>query len=396
MKLRTLLFWPHLVAGVLGGALVLVMSVTGVLLTYERQMIEWSNSDLKSQPRPGAARLPIEQVVASFQEIRPEMPPTNVAVGSEPDDAVIVSAGQRTFYLDAYSGRLLGEGRQGMRQFMSDMRAWHRWLAYEGEARTTARLWTGWSNVLFLFVICSGLYLWFPRKWTWKHLRPVIWFTTGVRGKARDFNWHNAIGFWCLVPLFIVVLSAVPISFPWASDLVYRAAGEQPPAGGRRGGGGADAAREGGRGRGGQAPRVSTDGIDGLLQRAAQQERDWETLSMRLPDSARGPVSVAIDRGDGGQPHLRSTLTLARDGSVLRYETFGDQGPGRRLRSLMRFAHTGEVLGLTGQTVAGVASAGAVVLVWTGIALALRRGRAWLARRRARVAPDPVVENPAA
>ena len=116
------------------------MSVTGVLLTYERQMIEWSNSDLKSQPQPGAARLPIEQVVASFQQVQPGMTPTNVAVGSEPDAAVIVSAGQRTFYLDAYSGRLLGEGRQGMRQFMSDMRAWHRWLAYEGEARTTARL----------------------------------------------------------------------------------------------------------------------------------------------------------------------------------------------------------------------------------------------------------------
>jgi len=79
----------------------------------------------------------------------------------------------------------------------------------------------------------------------------------------------------------------------------------------------------------------------------------------------------------------------------VRYETFADQGPGRRLRSLMRFAHTGEVLGLAGQTVAGLASAGAVVLVWTGIALALRRGRAWLARRRAR-ASVPMAEDPAA
>jgi uncharacterized iron-regulated membrane protein len=47
----------------------------------------------------------------------------------------------------------------------------------------------------------------------------------------------------------------------------------------------------------------------------------------------------------------------------------------------MRFAHTGEVLGLPGQTVAGIVSAGAVVLVWTGFALAWRRFRAWLSRR---------------
>ena len=136
MKLRTLLFWPHLMAGVLSGALILVMSVTGVLLTYERQLVEWSNSDLKSSISPSSpSRLPLEQVVASFQQARPDLTPSSVVVGSDAGDAVVVSAGPRAFYLDAYTGRLLGEGRQGVRQFMSDVRAWHRWLAAEGEAR---------------------------------------------------------------------------------------------------------------------------------------------------------------------------------------------------------------------------------------------------------------------
>jgi len=81
---------------------------------------------------------------------------------------------------------------------------------------------------------------------------------------------------------------------------------------------------------------------------------------------------------------------------VVRYETFDSQGPGRRLRTLMRFAHTGEVLGWPGQTIAGLASAGAVVLVWTGIALALRRGRSWLVRRRSRRDTADIAENPAA
>src|SRR5688500_3057044 len=126
MKLRTLLFWPHLIAGVVAGAVILVMSVTGVLLTYERQLIAWSNGDYRSQPPPAdARRMPVEQVLGAFAESG-FGEATNVAVGSEATDPVIVSAGQRTFYLDAYSGRFLGEGRQGMREFMSDMRAWHR------------------------------------------------------------------------------------------------------------------------------------------------------------------------------------------------------------------------------------------------------------------------------
>ena len=45
--------------------------------------------------------------------------------------------------------------------------------------------------------------------------------------------------------------------------------------------------------------------------------------------------------------------------------------------------HTGELFGLTGQIVAGVASTGGVVLVWTGLSLAVRRFFTWRARRRA-------------
>ena len=46
---------------------------------------------------------------------------------------------------------------------------------------------------------------------------------------------------------------------------------------------------------------------------------------------------------------------------------------GRQLRSWVRFTHTGEAFGLGGQTVAALASAGASLLVFTGLALALRR-----------------------
>jgi uncharacterized iron-regulated membrane protein len=282
-----------------------------------------------------------------------------------------------------------------MRRFMSGTRAWHRWLAVEGEGRPLARAVTGWSNLLFLFLVVSGFYLWFPRKWRWQHLRPVVFFRGGLRGRARDFNWHNAIGIWSAIPLFIVVLSAVPISFPWANALVYRAAGEAPPLGPGREGTAGRQAREGRDGRG-ERERTAADlvGLDASFAAAQAHAAGWRTINMRIPVSARAPVVFAIDRGDGGQPQLRSTLTLDRRiGAIVRSESFADQTLGRRLRSLMRFAHTGEVLGLPGQTVAGLATAGAVVLVWTGLALTFRRCRGWLSRRRS--VPDAVVADAA-
>ncbi len=442
MKLRTLIFWPHLIAGVVAGVVILIMSLTGVLLTYERQLIKWSDSHLRSTPpQEGASRLPVETLLETFKREHPGVEPTAITVGSAPDAAVTLAVPERTLYVDAYTGHVLGEGSRGVRQVMSDLRAWHRWLAVSGEGRPAARAITGWSNLLFLFIVVSGAYLWLPKKWSWQHLRPITLFRGGLRGKARDFNWHNAIGMWSAVPLFIVVLSAVPISFRWASDLVYVAVGEDPPPAAGRGGGregGAAGARAGRAGRGGeprdegrqvegrqaegrrdgaaggeQAERrgaagraegqqaegrggrgraaraaepqavASFAGLNGLWTRAEQQVPKWRTINLRIPGSDRAPIVFAIDEGDGGQPHLRSTLTLNRQsGDVVSYESFASLTLGRRIRNVMRFAHTGEVLGIPGQTIAGLVSAGGVVLVWTGIALALRRLIAWTKRRR--------------
>ena len=422
MTLRTLIFWPHLVAGVIVGSIILLMSVTGVVLTYERQLIAWSDSAFRSNPTPGAAPLSPESLLAKLRQDHPEMEVSAATFAADPTAPVSVTAGRDTLYADAYTGALVGESTQGMRRFMSATRAWHRWIAVEGEGRPIARAITGWSNAIFLFIVASGFYLWVPRVWTWSRVRAVTVFSGRLRGKARDFNWHNVMGFWSAVPLFIVVLTAMPISFPWANALVYRAVGEEPPQQGGRGGGGgreggaaANAGgREGGARAGGAAGEgrergadredarasepPSLAGLDRLWSVAERQVEGWRTINLRLPASERAPVVFAIDKGDGGQPQHRSTLTLDRaSGAVVSYEAFADQSLGRRLRSISRFAHTGEVLGLPGQTVAGLVTAGAVVLVWTGIALTLRRFRAWIGRRTRRDAEaDEARDAPAA
>src|SRR5690606_19086031 len=100
----------------------------------------------------------------------------------------------------------------------------------QGEARDGGRAITGAANLAFLFIVASGFWLWWPRNWTAAAFRNVLGFRRGLRAKARDFNWHHVIGFWSLVPLFLVVASGVMISYPWATDLVYRLAGDTPPA----------------------------------------------------------------------------------------------------------------------------------------------------------------------
>ncbi|MGI9174808.1 MAG: PepSY domain-containing protein [Rhodothermales bacterium] len=105
------------------------------------------------------------------------------------------------------------------------------------------------------------------------------------------------------------------------------------------------------------------------------------TLSLQLSALTDSTVAFEIDQGTGGQPQKRAELTLnRRTGDVARGEPFEVASLGQRLRSILRFAHTGEVLGILGQTIAGLVSLGAALLVWTGLALSWRRYWAW--RRR--------------
>jgi len=117
------------------------------------------------------------------------------------------------------------------------------------------------------------------------------------------------------------------------------------------------------------------------VQRARGHRADWKTITLRLPREPDAPVAFTIDAGMGGEPQKRETLTLDRAGNTVKVERFSESTRGRQWRAILRFVHTGEVLGGVGQTIAGLASFGACLLVYAGGALSWRRWRAWRVRR---------------
>ena len=371
---RSVVFWMHLVCGVVAGVVVLIMSITGVALTYEKQMLEWADRGAWTAPSlVGARHLPPETLLAKAAAAQPGLAPTGFTLrANAAAPATVTFQGNKSLLIDPYTGTIVGEPPAGLRNFFRTMTVWHRYLALDGTSRATGRAITGAANLGFLFIVLSGIYLWFPRVWTWLQFKNVLWFRGGLPGKARDFNWHNVIGFWSAVPLAVVVAGAVPISYPWASNLVYRLVGEAPPAP-------AQGARPAVPPR---AESVPVDGLDAAYARAQERVPAWRTITVRLTGGPRAPFVFTVDEGYSGQPQKRDTLTVSRTGEIEKSEKFSDLSAGRRLRSWLRFAHTGEIYGLTGQTIAGIVSAGGVVLVYTGIALAFRRFTAWLRRRR--------------
>lgn len=383
---RKVLFWCHLAVGILVASIVIVMSTTGVLLTYQKQMTAWADTrglDGRA-PTPNTARLSADSVLASVQAST-GVAPTAITVRAAGDAPVEVALGRdRRVFVNAYTGAVLGEGSTAMRAFFRSVTTWHRYVGTSGDNRKLGRSITGIANLGFFFIVVSGIVLWWPKTWTRARLRNIALFRGRVSGKARDFNWHNTIGVWSFLPLVAIVGSGVVISYPWASALVYRMVGERPPASQRP----AEAAGSDARAKAPAPTAAASLTLDAAIQAGTDRMPDWKSISIQLPAASAKTLTVAVDAGTGGQPQLRGSLVLDRaTATVTRWEPFSSQTPGRRLRSILRFAHTGEVLGIAGQTVAGLVTFGSVLLAWTGVALTLRRLWAWR-RRRARVVVD--------
>lgn len=376
---RSAFFWVHLAVGVAASALILLMSVTGVLLGFERQSIAAIDGVATVAPAHGLPRLAVDSVLARQAIDRADV--STVVLRAEPDRPLTIRFRERdraALLVDPWRGTTVEAPPPGKgRAFFSALRRWHRWVGATGtEWRARFRAATGAANLAFLFLILSGLYLWWPSKWTRQRLVATTVPRLTATGKARDFNWHHSFGFLAAVPLALVVASGVFISYQWPGRLLDQYLGSPEER--------AESAPP--------SPELAPRHVDAPLNRsvahAIAAHPDWRQLTLTLPADRDTVLRIAVAEGNTYRPDQRYTLTFARtSGAVLATSGYADLSVSRRIRAWVRFGHTGEVFGVTGQLIATLVTAVGALLVWTGLALSWRRWRQWRGRRRVLSSP---------
>ncbi|MBL9135390.1 MAG: PepSY domain-containing protein [Verrucomicrobiales bacterium] len=489
---RRALFWLHMVIGLLTGGVIAITVFTGACLAFEKQVLAWAEREVRrvTPPDSSVAGWDLDQLVAKARELASGAAWTGITVRSDPAAAVTLTFGRtQTIHANPYTGELRVQSPTVLRAFFQCMLRWHRWLGVpqpesgaEGPsarindaiatqsggsgahrssaqggtngmhnaeeprrhgpvgARAIASTVVGVSACLFTLLCLSGIYLWWPRHWRWTSLRIGVLPNFRLRGKPRDWNWHNAVGIWSAPILMVLSLTGVVMAFRPVGNVIYGAPIGGPEAGLNSTHSPSFAAPE---------PGMLPLGPDRLFAIARREVPHWEEITLRAggrqrgPRGARfggeagfrredGPRSTAAARegmaqartgvgapsqreaveagetrsGDGqgrGGPGGHGTPPVsvmvretgrwsvqpiqlqvhAYTGEVLRRSTFSTQvsevGWRRALRGLNRPLHTGEAGGWVGQCLAFAACLGGLVLVYTGFALSWRR---FLGKRR--------------
>ena len=365
MSFKKWVFWTHLTVGLVTAIFIFLMSATGVLLTYERQFKELSEMTYGVDPDLNAVRLSTDDVVATLQRLHPDEPHIFVRWVNREGAAIPAWAGMHSYLLHPYTGEVLREGEGIVGEFFHIVTDLHRYLLLEGEYKVIGKTVNGYANLVFLFLLISGIYLWLPKRLSVTHLKKVAWLPKQYLSRPQKHRqWHLVFGIWSLPALLVIASTATLFHFKWANVALYSAFGEQVPARERH-----------------PEPEslagdlVSYEQLFGLAKTHAGENgyQDWYSMWMEIGKQTH-VARFYIDKSIGHRQELAYSLYLdTRDASITRVLRKSDWSAGGQAWGTARFLHTGEYFGFVGQTVAGLVSLLACILVYTGTVLAYRR-----------------------
>ncbi|MGY0640652.1 MAG: PepSY domain-containing protein, partial [Paraglaciecola chathamensis] len=134
-NIKRWVFWAHLVTGLVAGMFVFCMAFTGVLLTYERQIVELSEMHYRVSPSDSARRLTTDEVVNVLQQLHPDEPHIYIRWVNKEGAAIPVWAGKNNYLLHPYTGKVLRVGEGAVTEFFHQVTDLHRYLLLTGDSR---------------------------------------------------------------------------------------------------------------------------------------------------------------------------------------------------------------------------------------------------------------------
>lgn len=211
------------------GLIITLVCFSGAMLVFENEVNEWFRRDLYYVETVKESPLPMDKLLEKVATTLPDsVSVTGVSISSDPGRAYQVSLSKprrASLYVDQYTGEVKGKSeRSGFFMFMFRM---HRWLLDSMNPGNEGIFWgkmiVGVSTLLLVFVLISGIVIWWPR--TRKALKNSLKITATKGWRRFWYDLHVAGGMYALIFLLAMALTGLTWSFPWYRTAFYKVFG---------------------------------------------------------------------------------------------------------------------------------------------------------------------------
>lgn len=219
----------HLWLSIPFGLIITLICFSGAMLVFENEVNELTFHELYYVETIKEESVPIEKLLEKVATTLPDsISVTGVSISSDPGRAYQVNLSKprrASLYVDQYTGEIKGKNERG--SFFTFMFRMHRWLLDSMNPGNEGIFWgkmiVGVSTLLFVFVLISGIVVWWPR--TRKSLRNSLKISTTKGWRRFWYDLHVAGGMYALIFLLVMALTGLTWSFPWYRTAFYKVFG---------------------------------------------------------------------------------------------------------------------------------------------------------------------------
>ena len=348
MTVRKLFRKLHLWLSLPFGLIIMTTCLTGALLVFEKEITELVRHDSYTIPVRKTGRLSLQSLLERVARETPDsVQITSVTIPSDFRHAYTVglSKPRRAGVLvDPYTGKIVGQS--GRLPFFTTVRELHRWLLDgmkpDSEGIFWGRIIVGTSTLLFVCILLTGLFLWWPKKLKGVGKRLKISLRHGRQRLFYDL--HTVGGVYVFVLLLAMAMTGLTWSFEWYRTGFYKVFGAEMAEGGKGDKGPKkDKRKDAPREEGAEQAKLPASYIyweEAVSYVIEVSEADYTEITVK-----DGEVEVPL----AGLGNIRATDSFRFDkktGQMTEYKAYREAKRDKKLRGWIYSIHTGAWGGL--------------------------------------------------
>lgn len=364
-------FKIHLYLGLTAGIILMVIGITGAMISFQKEILWLVNKDSYIVKVSGQMQTE-QQIIDNFRLKFPKANIRGLTVKNDPTSSAVVNiasnkkgkAGRRgiNYYINPYTSEIL-PNVEGQKVFKF-IEMIHRGLV----AGEVGKQIVGACTLALLILMLSGVFVYLPR------LKRAFFksFTFKFKQKGRSFlsTMHSSLGMW-VIPFYLVSsFTGLFLSYHWFSDIVYNVSGvekkvrQKPTVIKTKRTENKNTNKKG---------ELSSQRVQEIFNLFKENITDYSSVSLKF-EGKKGIYNLTYIKKEPMHYRARNEISLdMENNTIVKHEEFSKKPLEEILIKSVIPIHTGEYFGRTGQILMLIASLLMSLFTITGFMMYFQR-----------------------